>query len=106
MINPSVKTKAELFQPAKAGAELAVGQHSWRRFVAQSTASVPGRRVANTAEPFWTDGEMSFKHRRHRVAQGEIGVTDDGGDDTAFNRRIARHALGDAFEKLGFAQRL
>ena len=49
---------------------------------------------------------MRFEHRRHGIAQSEIGEGDDSGGDARLDRKIASSLSRDIFEKFAFANRI
>src|SRR5262245_63504243 len=106
MVKPRVEAEMQFFQPSEAAAEVAIREQTARRFTPQSAARIPRRRVADATKAAWARKEMRFQHRRNRVAQSEIGMADNGSGDPRLDRRICGNAVGHAFKKLGFANRL
>src|SRR5918994_3976259 len=105
MINPRVKAETELLQRGKTPAESSIAKQPLRRFAAQSVARVPCCRVTNAAEALSTRGQMRLEHRRDRVAQKEISMSNDSGRNARFDHWIIGNSRRYAFEKLDLAHR-
>jgi hypothetical protein len=106
MVQPCIEAQAELFEPRESSAKLAVTQQPRARFVAQSAACVPRRRLTNAAKPARAGCHMRFEHSCHAIAQRKISEADDGRGNSGSGTRSGSNPLRDAVKEFGLTNRL
>ena len=109
MEDPGIERQAEREQALQAGTELGAAMHARPLgdvAVADHRIVVPGGAEADALEAPAAGGDLGLEHRRHAIAESEVGVADDAGADAGRAVVAAGAHCRHACSELDLADRL